>query len=197
MTSVTCKKDGTRRFAAGLLGNSIRQWPSLDAIKADGYTGRVVIRSTRPGWSRCRYALSIPEAEEYFASCVVMGDQPTDIYFNEYLECQPLSTTIQGEVYRGVEGLVLHYSTDQVLMRDVISRGITRLSAAYGLTAKLLLQQYLDPSSYDAVMDLLDTHTDAENHGYPTSHVIEFTTFDRYIGTLPGRNTIIWELRRY
>lgn len=58
----------------------------------------------------------------------------------------------------------------------------------YGLQAKLLLEIYMDPSSYEDIRSLLEK--------YPY-HVIEFSVCDRSVGIIPGRNTVIWEVRKY
>jgi hypothetical protein len=193
---ITRKDDGTRLFSQGYYGNAIRQWPSLAAARADGWTGRVVVRSRLPGWPRCRFNLTMDEAAEHVRDCVALGDRESDLYVNEYLECQPHGITIQGEVFRGPDGLTLHYGTDKVMMRDVIRRGVDTLKTAYRTEAKLLLQHHLDPASYDSLMELLDMEG-ADDQGVQTSHVVEFTAFDRCIGTTPGRNCLLWEARLY
>jgi hypothetical protein len=68
-------------------------------------------------------------------------------------------------------------------MRDVLPQA----RQYTGLRAKMLLERYLDPSSLECVEDLLNEWPD---------HVIEFTAFDRTLGTL-RRNTVIWEVRLY
>ncbi len=192
----TSKAEEMRRFALGHYGNSVRQWPDVASVRADWYQGRVVVRSHRASWPGCRYGLTIDEADSYIQSLVAEGESAGVLYLNEYLECQPHKITIQGEVFRGPEGLTLHYAKDPVMMREAMKRGKDSLATAYRTEAQLLLQQNLDPSSYDALMDLLDEEG-PENHGYPTSHVVEFTAFGCNVGSTPGRNCLIWETRAY
>lgn len=52
----------------------------------------------------------------------------------------------------------------------------------------LLLRHLLNGNSYDDLMELID--------GYP-DHVVELTALSSEFGTVPGRNGIIWEVRRY
>lgn len=92
---------------------------------------------------------------------------------------------IQGEVQRTPSGLYLRYSTIKGLpMRDVLLKG----KHAYLLTALGLLQRYLDTKSYEWLMYLLDEYED---------HVVEFSSFSKCWGTIPGMNTVFWEVRRY
>lgn len=57
-----------------------------------------------------------------------------------------------------------------------------------GLQARLLLQSYMDEQSYRDVRNLLDI--------YP-NHIVEFSVCNRSVGIIPGRNTVIWEVRLY
>lgn len=71
-------------------------------------------------------------------------------------------------------------------MRDSMAEGLLRPRS--GLTLRLLLDYFLDPSSrddFEAIWDL-----------YPNA-VIEFTSYPYCLGKIPGRNTIIWEVRDY
>jgi len=71
-------------------------------------------------------------------------------------------------------------------MRQSIAAGLLRPFG--GLAVKLLLDQFLDPSSrddFDAIWEL-----------YPSA-VIEFATYPYDLGKIPGRNTLIWEVRDY
>jgi len=54
--------------------------------------------------------------------------------------------------------------------------------------ARLLLRSVLNENSYDDLMELVAR--------YP-NHVYEFTALDVQFGTRPGRNAVMWEVRRY
>ncbi len=55
-----------------------------------------------------------------------------------------------------------------------------------GIIASTILRHYCDPDSLDNIYRLLEE--------YP-EHVIEVSVCDKNIGTVPNRNTIIWEVR--
>lgn len=54
------------------------------------------------------------------------------------------------------------------------------------LLGKLLLRELLTPGSYADLEALLEC--------YP-GHVVELSALDRCLGTVPGRNTVVWEVR--
>jgi len=106
-----------------------------------------------------------------------------NIYISEM--CPTEGTTIQGEVMRSPQGLYLFYSTIKKPMRDALRE---RGQEATGLKAKMLLQHHLNQRSYDWLELLLDRYED---------HVIEFTALSESWGTVPGFNTLFWEVRKY
>jgi hypothetical protein len=67
-------------------------------------------------------------------------------------------------------------------MRSKRSEGI------FGLRAAIMLRAAMTPSSYEDWRVLLDQ--------YP-GHVLEVSVYDRCIGDTPGRNALVWEVRRY
>lgn len=56
------------------------------------------------------------------------------------------------------------------------------------MSARCMLQHFMNPHSYNDFEHLLDR--------FP-GHVVEFTTLGCDRGKVPGRNTIIWEVRNY
>ena len=93
---------------------------------------------------------------------------------------------IQGEVQRTFRGLELYWTKAILPMRDAFRRygGATAL----GLVASAHLQAALDTLSYEWLGYLLDTYPD---------HIIEFSAFGVNWGTIPNRNTVFWEVRKY
>jgi len=91
---------------------------------------------------------------------------------------------LNAEKTRNYYGLELTYKIGNMWMRPALKN----FDRAIGLKAKIILEQYLNFSDYDCVMDLLDLYPD---------HIIEFTVFDSCIGNISNRNTIIWEVRKY
>lgn len=57
-----------------------------------------------------------------------------------------------------------------------------------GASALALLRTVLNENSFDDLMLLLDA--------YP-GHVVELSATDKCYGTVPGRNAVIWEVRKY
>jgi hypothetical protein len=90
---------------------------------------------------------------------------------------------LQGEVTRTELGLVLFYGTRPGVMKQNMPDFIH----AYRLTAKMILQHFMDEPSYNNLMRLLDEYPD---------HVIEFSTFSVRCGSL-NWNTLFWEVRQY
>lgn len=177
-------------FGSGHFGNKMRQWPSLDDCIKDGFSGTVGVRSRKPSSPFCKIGMTVDQAREWIERCLARGGEPWEFYLGEDIPVE--WRTLQGEVYRGPGGLYLNYSTLQLHVRPALAQGGRH---CHGLEAKLRLQHYMDPSSYDWLMELLDTYPDAKHRGYETSHVVEFTTCDRPVGDTPGMNTIFWECR--
>lgn len=57
-----------------------------------------------------------------------------------------------------------------------------------GSAATRLLRHVLNENSYDDLMILLDKYPD---------HVVELSALNHCFGTVPGRNAVVWEVRRY
>jgi hypothetical protein len=57
-----------------------------------------------------------------------------------------------------------------------------------GSAARGLLRAVLNPNSYDDLMEMIGV--------YP-NHVVEMSVLDCCFGTVPGRNAVVWEVRRY
>lgn len=57
-----------------------------------------------------------------------------------------------------------------------------------GSAAKAVLRTYLNENSQDDLAILLEEYPD---------HVVELTILDACFGTVPHRNAVIWEVRRY
>jgi hypothetical protein len=77
------------------------------------------------------------------------------------------------------------YSRAQPQMRQALAEAPER---AHGLRADLLLRMAMTPSSYDDWLLLIER--------YP-GHAIEVSVYDRCVGDIPGRNALVWEVRRY
>lgn len=58
-----------------------------------------------------------------------------------------------------------------------------------GLDAWKIIRKYLNPSSLDDLEGLIER--------YSPGHVIEMSTLNQCLGTVPRRNAVIWEVRKY
>lgn len=95
--------------------------------------------------------------------------------------------TLMGEIVRtekGMEGFIT--LATPLPMRPAMAAGLMK-HRGY-LETKLLLAQYMDPSSREDLDEILEMFPD---------HVVEFSCFSVNVGVFPRRNTIFWECRYY
>ncbi len=185
---VTSKKDFVRRYQRGEFGNRSPTWETVLGWMNDpnghgtrGWNGpklyhlrnRVAGGDTYYNLTANQLIARIPNIQGSIDNYYVSEMAPTD------------RTLIQGEVQRQVSGLYLRYSTVKAPMREALG---SSQEHTWGLQSKIILQNYLCPSSYYWLEYLLDTYK---------SHVIEFSTYSVNWGTVPGVNTVWWEVRKY
>lgn len=94
---------------------------------------------------------------------------------------------LQGELCRGFYGLegVLGVRTG-CRMRQAMELNL--LKPVRGAESLYLLRKFIDPSSLDDMEQIWDLYPEA---------VIEFASYPYDLGKIPGRNTLIWEVRNY
>jgi hypothetical protein len=169
-------------YEAGALGNRGPCWRTLDEYLASGYQDRIGIRTRKAG-GRCDYYVPREEVPVRVESFLRDGYQLGDLSFQAM--CPDQHLICQGEIVQGPWGTGLLYSTERVPMRVALPNA----RQVAGATANAVLRSVCDPDSYEWIIEyLLPT--------YP-NHVIEFTSFSRFWGTIPRRNTVIWEVRLY
>lgn len=170
MNSVPDKTTMYTLLRAGAFGNTAHNWSSYAELLASDYRGTLGIRSLVIGGQ--------------FLAHVPFADAPTDAAM--YSEMQDDDhILLQGEVYRSVEGLYLFASKLKTPMRPALKEGGKHY---WRTAAHRELEAALWPSDYDDLMDLLSVYIDS---------VVEFSAYDKTVGILPNRNTIIWEVRNY
>ena len=169
----------------GLLGNKPRSWKSMQAFRSSGYRGSVHFRYASPA-SPFRLAdVPFNEIENKYWELINRGAQPELLRLSESIPADHI--TLHGHVQRSSNYYDLDYATSQDKLRD--SRGMPEFHRfASGLLAKELLEHYLCPNSLEDLKEILDSFPDS---------VVELTAYDRDVGVLTGRNTIIWEVRNY
>lgn len=170
-------------YQANEFGNRAPTWDKFEDFLRSGYAGLVHIRNRvagGPTW----YDVPAREVPQRLANIVEHGlASYNSVYFSGMAPTD--RTLLQGEVRRSENHLDLFYSVVKKPMRLALAKGGRQQS---GIIAVLLLKEVMDPPSYDWLQILLDRYPD---------HVIEFSTYAVPWGTIPGRNTVFWEVRKY
>lgn len=180
---VLTKRDFATRYEANEFGNRAPTWNSYEEWRKDHGLGLFHIRNKVTGGETWYNVLAGSVGYLYYKIVNEGKYKPEDLYFSAMA---PTAKTIfQGEVFRSYRHLSLFYSCLPLTMREGLAKDGKQV---YGLEASLLLKHYLDMVSYNWLQHLLDTYDE---------HVIEFSTYGVKWGTVPGMNTIYWEVRKY
>lgn len=174
----------------GLCGNTPKTWNSfLDYINNNGAETHPIVglrrlvnahKTLSPGMHYSKlpnYLLQhMIEPGTYIITAV---PNPT---LDHTLRIQGELTWINGSWY-------LYYTHKGGYMRQAL---IDEPNHATGWKVIELLRKYCSHSDYNDLMSLFEKYTEDTN--YP---VIEFSVTRDNCGRIPGRNTIIWEIRHY
>lgn len=177
--TITNKKQMYRLLKSGAFGNTVRHYPTLDALAADPtvlYVGARCLQVNRPWRLYCvtkAQLLQGLQRKGYAGDGLEFYESPPDEF-----------RRIQGELMRGPWGLHFRYTFATGPMRLALEAAESNAS---GLEADMLLRQHTDPACYDWLMELLDTYPD---------HVVEFTSYSIPVGVLQ-QPWLIWEVRNY
>ena len=190
---VLSKLQNYHLWQGGEFGNKLRSWRTVKEWQDSCFSGMVVLRTVKGtgGSGSCRYNLCPAEVEsvvqEWLASGVVTLDQ---IMVNE--AAPDHDVILQGyylnDIYMldgGIGWGYFDYSRKRSQMRDALA---SAPEVAQRLRADLLLRLAMTPSSYGDWERLIER--------YPR-HVLEVSIYDRCLGDIPGRNSLVWEVRRY
>ena len=178
--AVQTKIDFVRRYEGREFGNMSPTWGSLNEFLRSDYRGLVHIRNRVAGgltWYNVRPC----EIVDKWYQAVGLTTSPDLLYISAM--CPTAKTVFQGEVQQSTEHLDLLYTTVAKPMREALAEYSRAIS---GIIAVAHLRHYLCANSYDWLMILLER--------YP-HHVIEFSAFSVNWGTIPGYNTVFWEVR--
>ena len=179
MRPVKTKSDFVRRYMNGEFGNRSPTWGTLNDFMNDAREGRLYhVRSKIKGG---------PTYYNLQPDQVAFWWKKTGGCVNSYIsEMAPTGlTTFQGEVQQGPRGLELTYSCVAKTMREALAYD---MNCTVGLLSTLLCEHFMDPTSFDWVNELFRLYPD---------HVVEFSCYSQPFGTIPGLNTVIWEVRKY
>ena len=187
---VKTKADFVRRYNRGEFGNASPTWPTVQDWAADpnghgtkGWNGpRLFHLRNRVKGGPTWYNLTVNDLLWHIGHKLEPGTV-ADYYVSEM--APTALTTLQGEVRDDPGGLTLTYSTVAKPMRDALRERTQHVS---GLYSKALLRQAMNPVSYDWLCVLLQRYS---------GHVVEFSCYRYNWGTLPGYDTVFWEVRNY
>lgn len=181
---IRSKREFFDLWRAGVLGNRTQLFTDLgEALRGtpDGRVGfREIGKAGGGAWERGEDAVETTTIYHRWVAAgrnFLMDDGVPN-------EC----STLQGEINRGVEGLYGFIAVGNGMppMRISMARGLHE--HFYRVQVLALMNHFMDPSSKEDILDLLDIYPDA---------TIEFTCFDVNVGNVPNRNTMIWEVRNY
>ena len=193
--TIATKSEFYALYELGYFGNRALAWKSYEEVLASGWKGKICVRSKK-GIDRKKPIYNFP-IEHVLKEMKRRGFVPEESTFNQSMPDEHL--LIQGEIRRigdkpfngnlqtalKCRGLGLRYTTVKKPMNEALREEDLW---AQGLEASLILQRNLCSSSHSDIMDLLDI--------FPND-VIEFSTYDIAVGNIPGRNTVIWEVRNF
>jgi hypothetical protein len=187
---ILTKKQNYRLWQGGEFGNKLRAWRTIDEWRASGFAGLVALRVLGVGGGGpCAYDVLPNEVEGMVGYWGTFGVPRSWIMINEM---GPGGEILQGEYLNDIYvidgearwGYFLH-SRASVPMREAL-RAAPQI--AHGLRADLLIREAMTPSSYEDWRLLLDCYS---------GHVLEVSIYDRCLGDIPGRNALVWEIRKY
>lgn len=177
---IQSKAEFLQLWRAGALGNRLRSWERLE--DAEGYDGLFSIRDSCPNSNLSRYNVPREGIDQALAEMRDLGGR--GLYLGEMAPDHRL--TIQGEYLDGEQhGQVFNRSLTYSIEKTQMKR-VKEWTHTEGAAALAILRSYLDGNSYDDLLTLQTMYPD---------HVIEFGAYECCLGDIPGRNTIIWEVR--
>lgn len=189
---MTTKSRSFRLWSAGSFGNKLLSWRDASEWADSGYRGRVALRVREgSGGGPCFYDVEWWLVPDRLYEFVRRGYSVTQVMVNEM--ASPDGILVQGEYHPGAlpngeggaEVGYFFYSRVKKSMRDALRE---QHEEARGLLADLVLREAMTPSSYEDFRALVDLYPD---------HVLEVSVYDHCLGDVPGRNALVWEVRRY
>lgn len=182
MRPVLSKPDFYSRWHSGEFGNRLRSWDTWGELLLSDFEGPIGIRNTMPGG---KFVCPIPFGQWHIEreKLLAEGVAKETMRFGEAAPDDHVK--FQAEVMRTWRGLEMRY---------VLGSGKTHREAmktaedVCGLSALYIFRHEVEPTDVADIEALLEL--------YP-NHVIEFSTYAFPVGNIPGRCTLIWEVRAY
>jgi hypothetical protein len=175
---------------AGAYGNRVRQWGSIEEWRASGFTEPVAMRVALQAGGGPKAFHVLPERVEEQARLWGLQGIPREaIRLGEMVDgLRVLQGQYLNDIYE-IDGEARWGAFLCTFATGAMPIALKENRASYwGLRADLLIQSRMTPSSYADWRELLDR--------YP-KHVLEFSIWESCIGDTPGRNAVVWEVRRY
>ena len=179
---VLTKKDFYRRYYQGEFGNTSYMWSNFLEWESSGYSKLVAIRTLRPK-GRCDYFIPNWDVAFRWNDFIDNGYHPEELNISAQIPeedklCQGEVSIVDGKLHAWL-------SEDLRPMRSALRENSFHLK---GFKAHWYLKAKLCHNSWEWLWYLLEN--------YP-GHTVEFSTLRYSWGTIPGHNTIIWEVRKY
>jgi hypothetical protein len=184
---VTGKRRNYELWTSGAYGNRLRAWRSVEDWRLSGFTGPVALRELGGGDGHCSYNLLPNHVDTELRWWKFLGVRAENIMVNEQAPDDRL--VVVGEYHHDPlpDGSFRHFFHSRVRkpMREALREGG---QVATGLRAAAILRGAMTDRSWRDFGELA--------LAYP-GHVIEVSVYDHCLGDLPGRNSLVWEVRRY
>lgn len=183
MNAITTKRQNYELCHAGAYGNRVRQWDSIEAWRASDYTGLLALRvALEHGGGPKAFEVAPQHVEEWVTYWdFQFGIRREQIRLSEMADGRRI---LQGQYANDFTGEFFH-TFETGPMPEALAKSH---AYAFGLRSLLLLRGHMTPSSYADLEVLLERYPD---------HVFELSVWASCLGDTPGRNVIIWEVRRY
>lgn len=182
--SIKSKLEFYTLYEKGFFGNRAMAWKTYEEIIESGWRGQVCMRA-KNGTQRKNviYNIDLKKVPGKIEDWKKFGIPKEKISFNQSMPDKDL--TIQGELMNSEKGLYLLYTT----VKKPMNLGLREQELhTEGMKTNLMLKSYLSPSSYEDMKILLEM--------FPED-IIEFSSYRVNVGNIPGRNTVIWEVRNF
>lgn len=193
MTVILVKQHNYRLWQGGEFGNKLRAWRTVNEWRDSGFAGLVMLRTLLSvgGSGPARHNLRPDEVDDVVQEWSGLNIPTDAIMVNEVAPDE--SVVLQGEYRNDIVSYgtgdstwaCFYYSRVVKHMREALAE---QSEVVVGLQADQMLRREMTPSSYEDWRLLLDK--------YP-GHVLEVSIYGRCLGDIPGRNTLVWEVRRY
>ncbi len=183
MNPILTKRQNYELCHAGAYGNRVRQWDSIEDWAASDYEGPLALRVALEHGGGPKEFHVEPKMVEAWATLwnLMYGVRRDQIRLAEMANGRRI---LQGQYANDFTGEFLH-TFETGPMPEALAKSH---AYAFGLRSKLLLQAHMTPSSYTDLEVLFEQYPD---------HVFEISVWASCLGDTPGRNAIIWEVRRY